>query len=47
LLADKTAKSLFLAIGRLNSCFLREEQDDAILDATIAMEVLLLVIAHK
>jgi hypothetical protein len=32
---------LRLAIKRLNSCFLRENEEDAILDATIGMELLL------
>jgi hypothetical protein len=32
---------LRLAIKRLNSCYMREEQEDAILDATIGLEALL------
>jgi hypothetical protein len=40
---SRTEKSsrLRLAIKRLNSCFLRENEEDAILDATIGMEILL------
>ncbi|WP_038978029.1 HEPN domain-containing protein [Paenibacillus polymyxa] len=34
-------KKLMLANRRLNMCILREEEDDSILDATIAMEALL------
>jgi hypothetical protein len=32
---------LRLAIKRLNSCYMREEEEDAILDATIGLEILL------
>lgn len=34
-------RRLQLAIKRLNSCYMREEQEDAILDATIGLEILL------
>jgi hypothetical protein len=34
-------RKLEFAVRRLNNCFLREEQEDAILDATIGLEVLL------
>jgi hypothetical protein len=32
---------LQLVIKRLNSCYMREDQEDAILDATIGLEILL------
>jgi hypothetical protein len=38
---NERGSRLRLAIKRLNSCFLRENEEDAILDATIGMEVLL------
>src|SRR5260370_42543411 len=34
-------RRLELVIKRLNSCYMREEQEDAILDATIGLEILL------
>lgn len=38
---SKSGERLKLAIKRLNSCFLRENEEDAILDATIGLEILL------
>jgi hypothetical protein len=37
----KGSERLRLAIKRLNGCYLRENEEDAILDATIGMEILL------
>lgn len=37
----KGRRRLELVIKRLNSCYMREEQEDAILDATIGLEILL------
>ncbi len=34
-------RRLRLAIKRLNSCYMRDEEEDAILDATIGLEILL------
>jgi hypothetical protein len=39
--SSRAAGRLKLAIKRLNSCYLRENEEDAILDATIGLEVLL------
>jgi hypothetical protein len=48
---DPTGHRMQLAIRRLHNCFLREDEEDAILDATIGMELLLsdggLEITHK
>jgi hypothetical protein len=38
---EPQGNKLLLATQRLNSCFLRENEEDTILDATIAMELLL------
>jgi hypothetical protein len=39
--SPKGGERLRLAIKRLNSCYLRENEEDAILDATIGLEILL------
>lgn len=38
---EEGGNKLLLATTRLNSCFLREDEEDTVLDATIAMELLL------
>lgn len=50
-LSELNNKSVDIAVRRLNRCLLREEEEDAILDATIALETLLVEdsreITHK
>ncbi|RKG30566.1 HEPN domain-containing protein [Acinetobacter tianfuensis] len=40
-LANNNHKSIPIALKRLNSCLLRHDEEDTVLDATIALEVLL------
>jgi hypothetical protein len=40
-LSDNNHKSIPIALKRLNSCMLRHDEEDTVLDATIALEVLL------
>ncbi|RYY80589.1 MAG: hypothetical protein EOO69_01450 [Moraxellaceae bacterium] len=40
-LASNNHKSIPIALKRLNSCMLRQDEEDTVLDATIALEILL------